>query len=375
MGDRRPATRGLIATSSGMIGKFQVGLCTIAHMKVSPDPTRLPPTVTIAQIAEAAGVSSPTVSKVINGRPGVALGTRQRVETVIRENGYARTKRRTAEPLLELVFHQLDSEWGFEIIMGVEQVLAQRDVALVLSEMHGRISPGRAWIQQVLKRRPIAVVAVLSGFRDDAIAQLKSRGIPLVVIDPAGDPPADIPSVGVANWSGGLAATRHLLGLGHTRIAVIGGPEQIMCSRARVDGFRAAMDAAGVPVRPEFITHGDFRVEEGTRVAHRLLTLPDRPTAIFAGNDQQAIAVYQVARALNLRIPGDLSVVGFDDLPIAKWVGPPLTTIRQPLLEMGAAAARLAVQLNDGEPILDGRIELATELILRESTAPPTQPD
>ena len=104
--------------------------------------------------------------------------------------------------------------------------------------------------------------------------------------------------VGVANWSGGLAATRHLLGLGHTKIAVIGGPERIMCSRARVDGFRAAMDDAGVRVRPEFVRHGDFRVEEGTRVAHRLLTLPDRPTAIFAGNDQQAVAVYQVARDL-----------------------------------------------------------------------------
>ena len=201
------------------------------------------------------------------------------------------------------MFHLLDSEWGFEIIRGVQEVASQSEVPVVISEMHGRRSPGRAWIHQVLEMRPLAVIAVLSGFTDDAIAQLRSRDIPLVVIDPAGDPPPSVPSVGVANWNGGLAATRHLLGLGHRRIAVIGGPEKILCTRARIDGFRTAMDDAGIPVDPHLVRYGDFLVEGGLRHARTLLRLPDRPTAIFAGNDQQALGVYEAAREAGLGSP------------------------------------------------------------------------
>jgi DNA-binding LacI/PurR family transcriptional regulator len=328
--------------------------------------------VTISQIAAAAGVSVPTVSKVINGRVDVAAETRRRVEDAIQKFGYERSYRTSARHvLLELVFTHLDSEWGVEILRGVEQEASRRDIALVVSEMHGRRTPGRAWIQSVLMRRPIAVIAVLSGFREDALVQLRSRGIPLVVIDPAGDPPANVPSVGVTNWSGGVSAARHLLALGHTRLAVIGGPERVMCSRARIDGFRAALDTAAVDFDTRFVRHGDFRVEGGIREARALLSMPQRPTAIFAGNDHQALGVYQVADEMGLRVPDDLSVVGFDDLPLARWVGPPLTTIRQPLIEMAATAARLAIGLNAGEEVDAPRIELATELIVRKSTAAP----
>ena len=156
-----------------------------------------------------------------------------------------------------------------------------------------------------------------------------------MVIDPAGDPGQDVPAVGATNWQGGLAATRHLLELGHRRIGVISGPARMMCSRARVDGYRAALETAGLAVRPG---PGRARATSTTRPATRagleLLRLPDRPTAIFAGNDLQALGLYEAARELGLRIPEDLSVVGFDDLPLARWVGPPLTTVRQPLTEM-----------------------------------------
>jgi LacI family xylobiose transport system transcriptional regulator len=168
-----------------------------------------------------------------------------------------------------------------------------------------------------------------------------------------------------------LAATRHLLGLGHTRIGAIGGPESILCSRARLDGYRAAMDAAGVPVDPALVRYGNFHVKDGIKEGRALLALRDRPTAIFAGNDLQALGVYQAARELRLHIPEDLSVVGFDDLPVAPWVGPPLTTVRQPLAQMAMAAARLVLRLARGEQPTQTRVELATELVLRESTAPP----
>ena len=201
--------------------------------------------------------------------------------------------------------------------------------------------------------------------------QLSARRIPFVVVDPTGEPLHDTPSVGATNWNGGLTATRHLLALGHRRIGVIGGPDWILCSRARLDGYRAAMDEANVPIDPGLVSHGRFHVEEGIEKGRALLALPDRPTAIFAGNDLQALGVYQAAREARLHIPEDLSVVGFDDLPVAQWVGPPLTTIRQPLIDMATVAAEMVLSIARGEEPAQTRIELATELIIRESTAPP----
>jgi DNA-binding LacI/PurR family transcriptional regulator len=204
-------------------------------------------------------------------------------------------------------------------------------------------------------------------------AQLKTRGIPFVVVDPLGEPVHDTPSVGATNWSGGFAATRHLLSLGHRRIGTITGPKEILCSRARLDGYRAAMDAADVAIDPELIRFGDFHVEAGVRFARSMLRLPNPPTAIFAANDLMALGIYQAAREARLHIPEDLSVVGFDDLPVAGWVGPPLTTVRQPLAEMAMSATRLVLGIARGEGPQQARLELSTELVLRESTAPPSR--
>ncbi|HET7169942.1 MAG TPA: LacI family DNA-binding transcriptional regulator [Candidatus Limnocylindrales bacterium] len=327
---------------------------------------------TIAVIAGEAGVSAPTVSKVINGRADVAPATRRRVEAVIRKYGYAKPvgpKRRA--PLLELIFHELESEWALEIVRGVERVAGRHQLAVVLTEMQGRRTPGRGWIEGAIARRPTGVIAVFSDLSETMRDQLRGRGIPFVVVDPAGEPLHGTPSIGATNWNGGLTATRHLLGLGHHRIGVIGGPAGVLCSRARVDGFRAAMDEAGVPVDPSLVSHGAFQVDEGIATGRRLLARRDRPTAIITGNDLQALGVYQAAREARLHIPEDLSVVGFDDLPIARWVSPPLTTVRQPLIEMAEAAAELVLNLARGEEPPQMRVELATELVVRESTSPP----
>ena len=330
---------------------------------------------TIAVIAREAGVSAPTVSKVINGRADVAPATRRRIEAAIRKHGYQKRARpgRSA-PLLELIFHELESEWALEIVRGVERVAGRHQLAVVLTEMQGRRRPGQGWIEGALARRPMGVIAVFSDVSETMRDQLRSRGIPFVVVDPAGEPLHDTPSIGATNWNGGLAATRHLLGLGHRRIGVIGGPAGVLCSRARVDGFRAAMDEAGVPIDPTLVSHGAFQVDEGIAAGRRLLARRDRPSAIITGNDLQALGVYQAAREARLHVPEDLSVVGFDDLPIARWVSPPLTTVRQPLIEMAEAAAEVVVALARGEEPPQTRIELATELIVRESTAPPSSP-
>lgn len=327
--------------------------------------------LTVAGIARLAGVSAPTVSRVLNGKAGVALDTRERVEAVIREHGYQRRDAFEPAAVLELVFHALESPWALEIIRGVEQVAREHELAVVLTEMQGRLTPGRAWTEQVLTRHPTGVVAVFSELTVGQQDQLASRGIPLVVLDPTGEPLHETPSVGATNWNGGLAAARHLLDLGHRRIAMISGPTEWPCCRARLDGYRAAMDGHGVPVDPDLVRISTLYVEGGRRDARHLLRLPNPPTAIFTANDLQALGVYQAAGEAGLRIPEDLSVVGFDGLPFTEWTVPPMTTVAQPLVQMGALAARQVLSLANGAPLEHNRVELATNLVVRDSTAPP----
>jgi LacI family transcriptional regulator, xylobiose transport system transcriptional regulator len=329
--------------------------------------------LTIAQIAELTGVSIPTVSKVVNGRAEVAPETRAMVESVLREHGYRRRRKRSGPAaLLELVFHELEGPYSLELIKGVEQVAREHHLGVVLSQLQGRHTPGRGWIENVLNRRPTGVIAVFSGPDAAQRDQLRTREIPLVLVDPTGEPGHTVPSVGAGNWSGGLSATRHLIDLGHRRIATITGPAHMLSGRARLDGYRAAMDTAGVPVDPALIREGDFQIADGLRHTRELLRLPDAPTAIFACNDGTAIGVYQGAAEAGRRIPHDLSVVGFDDLPPATWMIPPLTTVRQPLTEMAAAAASMVVMQARGEVPASNRLELSTTLVVRGSTAPPS---
>jgi len=329
--------------------------------------------VTITRIAELAGVSVPTVSKVVNGRAQVAPETRARVEAVIRQHGFQHQKRPAAPAAhVELVFHELEGAYAMEVIRGAEQVAAEHGMAVSVSRLRDRHTPGRGSIEEVLARRPTGVVSVFCGLSESQQKQLESRGIPVVILDPTGEPGHGIPSVGAGNWTGGLIATRHLLELGHRRIAAITGPSRVLSSRARLDGYRAAMDAAGVAVDPGLICEGDFHAEDGLEYGRCLLRLPDPPTAVVTGNDPQALGAYQAAAEAGLRIPHDLSVVGFDDLPIAQWASPPLTTIRQPLAEMAGAAAAMVIALARGQHPQQERVEFATPLVIRASTAPPS---
>src|SRR5580692_4214548 len=316
---------------------------------------------TLAAIAAEAGVSLPTVSKVVNGRPDVAPNTRARVEELLdqhqyRRNGLLRTQRRSG--LIDLVFAGLDSPWAVEILRGVEEWGAERSTAIAVSSVrHGDARPA-SWTSAIASHHSDGVILVTTTLTSAQVGQLRGAGIPLVVIDPANTPPPDIPSVGATNWAGGFAATEHLLSLGHRRIGAITGPSDYLCSLARLDGYRSALERAGVAVDPALIRYGDFLHEGGFAGAVELLGLPERPTAIFAGSDQQAFGVYEAARQRELRIPDDLSVVGFDELPVSRWSSPPLTTVRQPLAEMGSTAAAMLGDLMDGGPLRTNRVEL-----------------
>lgn len=327
--------------------------------------------ITLAQVAQKAGVSISTVSKVLNGRQDVAAPTRTKVERILETHAYRRTTRSSQEaPLIEIVFHELDSIWALELIRGVENIAKANQASVVLTESGTRHSPDPDWIEGVLQRRPIGVVLVFSALPQAVKQQLRARSIPFVIIDPAGDPDPDVPSVGSANWAGGLAATRHLIELGHRRIGIITGPEDMLCSLARLDGYRSAMSMAGLATPPELIQFGDFHVEGGYDRAMEMLGLPERPTAVFAGSDLQALGVLEAARVNGLRVPHDLSVVGYDDVQVARWSSPALTTVHQPLRQMAEEAAQMLLRLRTEEPS-STRLELATSLVVRKSTAPP----
>lgn len=322
--------------------------------------------MTIAHIAQEAGVSVPTVSKVLNGRSGVSDQTRARVEELIERRGYRKSPPK-GNNILELVFHELAGMQAVDVIRGVEQVARKHRFGVVISESGLREATA---VDDMLERRPRAVLAVgrLSESERD---QLKTRAIPFVLLDPAAEQPDDVPFVGATDWRGGQMAVRHLIGLGHRRIAAITSQTDDSPGRARLAGFHSAMQSADIAVDQALVVGAALTREGGYGAAAALLAAAAPPTAVFASSDLQAMGVYRAAREAGLRIPEDLSVVGFDDLAVGAWVDPPLTTVHRPLAEMAAAAAEMALTLGRGEEPGQLGLEMATTLTVRDSTAPP----
>jgi LacI family transcriptional regulator len=331
--------------------------------------------VTISTIAEEAGVSVPTVSRVVNGRSDVAPDTRRRVEKLLDRYGYSRRGARAgSQPsarLVDLVFNDLDSPWAVEIIRGIEDVAHNAGLGTVVSATHREPVAARRWLQNLRSRASDGVVLVNSDLDSPVQNELRRLNVPMVVIDPVGGSPLDTPTIGATNWAGGLSAVEHLISLGHRRIGFITGLRTMLCSRARLDGYRAGLEAAGIAIDDALIREGDFYHQSGFDGGRALMELDEPPTAIFASSDTMAFGVYEAVRQHGWRVPDDVSVVGFDDLPESRWSSPPLTTVRQPLAEMGALAARNLLRLAAGDTIESHRVELATALTVRESTAPP----
>ena len=194
---------------------------------------------------------------------------------------------------------------------------------------------------------------------------------PFVIIDPTMPLDDDMPVVAAANWAGGRKAVEYLVGLGHTRIGVITGNASWCASIDRLAGYHSALLAAGLPIVPEYVRESDFWIEGGKRAALALLALPSRPTAIFAMNDAMAVGVLHAARERGLQVPSELSIIGYDDVDLASIVTPALTTVSQPLQEMGRLAVTVLYRQINGQPLDAHRIELSTRLVIRDSTAPP----
>ena len=319
-----------------------------------------------------ADVSISTVSKVLNGREGVSSETRARIEAILADHQYnRRPSRSTVAPLVEVLCYEIGSPFASEVIAHLESVAREQQLGLVLTGATNRKLPERSWVVNVLQRQPLGVVLVASLLPAKDQQRLRSSHIPIVMVDPAGTPPPDVPSIGSADWKGAFQATKHLVDLGHTRIGTIAGPAQMLASTARLSGYRAALEAAGVPVLLELIRPGEFHHQDGVREGRVLLDRRDRPTAIFASSDLYALGVYEAARSLGIDIPGGLSVVGYDDLPIAQWAGPPLTTVHVPIAAMVQQAVHMLIRLRSEPQLAFSRVDMDTTLVVRHSTAPP----
>jgi DNA-binding LacI/PurR family transcriptional regulator len=335
---------------------------------------------TLTGIAAEAEVSVSTVSKVLNGRTDVAPATRERVGRLLRRHGY-QPATGPGFGVVDLLIGKGDcpspsagmqNPWAEELISGTVQAAEEAGYSVVVTPV-GSPADFERWLALATVRGTHGALSVLHLPRGDELRRLAAAGIPVVVIDPAEEPGAGVMSVGTTNWQGGLAATRHLIELGHRRVAAIGGSAHLWSSRARLDGYRAAMLEAGLPVDDKLVCRDTFSVAGGRQQATHLLGLTDPPTAIVAGNDAQAFGVLQALYEFRLRAPDDVSVVGFDDVPVAAWAAPPLTTVRQPLAAMAATAFRM-LRDSSAAAAQAHHMELATTLVVRDSTAPPPGP-
>jgi DNA-binding LacI/PurR family transcriptional regulator len=328
--------------------------------------------VTIAEIAAAAGVSVPTISRVLNGRAGVSIEKRELVERLLAEQGYQRRSRQD-RGLIYFVITDLETQWATTLLRGAEAEAGRLGCDLVVKTTQGSPVGRPGWVEHVVQRGASGVVLVVSELLDAGRAELESFHVPVVLVDPVGTGPQSLTTIAATDWAGGRDATEHLIGLGHRRIGFITGPQSEECHRDRLDGYRAALDRAGIEPDPVLVRNGDSLMSGGLRGGRELLQLPEPPTAIISGSDEQAYGVYKAAWALGLAIPDDLSVVGFDDVELCQWVSPNLTTVRQPLAEMATEATRMVIELARGGTRPTRRFELSTSVIVRESTAPPRQ--
>ncbi len=334
--------------------------------------------ITISQIASEAGVSITTVSKVLNHLPGVAQETRDRVEKVIEgrqyvQNHAARLLRRSQSGLIDLAIMRLEGGYDLGIMHGVQDVLESTGHRLVVFATHEDENLERRWVRRVLEQATDGILLLLPYERTGVADILIEHQIPFVAIGDRNDLRLSFPSIGSTIWQGGYMATEYLISLGHRRIGIITGPLSLRTSRARLAGYREAQESANIPGDPALILEGNYLLGDGYRQTCTMLDQPDPPTAIFAGNDAQAAGVYRALYERDIKIPSMMSVIGFDDVMFSSQMSPPLTTVRQPLVEIGRMATNMLLRLIEGAALEATHVELSTSLVVRESCAPPSR--
>ena len=353
-------------------------LCVKGHKKINADVNasiimdkKPNGKVTIVDVAAEAGVSFGTVSRVINDDVHVKKETRERVLNTMQRLGFvanrqARSLAGGKSHSIGVLVPDLGTGYIGEIIRGIDAELSLTDLDLILYTTHRTASKEASYVANLAQGMVDGLLLVLPRSPVDFIGNLTQRKFPFVLIDHQGAG-RDCPAVGATNWQGAYNATEYLIKLGHVRIGFITGSMDLGCSGDRLDGYRSALRTHHIPFAPELVYEGDFQQLDGYAGTQALLDVPVPPTAIFASNDVMAMGVMDAVRSRGLRVPEDVSVIGFDDIPQSSMVHPALTTVNQPLEKMGRVATQKLLDLLQKPNSEAERIELPTELIIRDS--------
>ncbi len=348
-----------------------------AHSQSAPaGGPQLPSSVTIMDVAREAGVSYATVSRVVNNKEYVKQDTREKVMQAITRLGYvanqqARSLAGGKSYVVGLLVRDLGSSYMGAIVSGVDDELSTAQYNLMLYTTHRRKTNERIYVNTLIQGMADGLLLILPRNPEAYLDTLNQSRFPYVLIDHQGLGD-QVPAVGSKNWDGAYAATKYLIELGHRRIGFITGALELGAAIDRLAGYKAALIDHQLPIDPALIIEGTFFQPEGYSGARTLLNLEQRPTAIFASNDVMAFGVMEAVRDCGLRIPADISVLGFDDIDQASHVYPPLTTVRQPMQEMGRLAVKMLLErIKDPDRPVE-RVELPTTLIIRQSCQPPT---
>jgi LacI family transcriptional regulator len=330
--------------------------------------------VTIIDVAKEANVSFATVSRVVTGKGYVSPATRERVVDAMARTGYVVNREARAlaggrHQVIGLLVPDLDTSYGWEILRGIDEELAVASYDLMLYTTHRRMSRESEFVLSLTQGSTDGLLMILPMDPGSYVDSIRRRDFPYVIIDHTGVD-EEGPSVGATNRLGAIDAVNYLLSLGHRRIGFVTGIPEMGCAQERLFGYQEALIAAGLPLDASLVQEGNFRQPLAYECTRRLLALPDPPTAIFAANDISAYGVMDAARDAGLRIPDHISVVGFDDIPSSAHTNPSLTTIRQPMREMGRLATRMLFELIDDPKRGVERIALPTELVIRSSCRP-----
>jgi LacI family transcriptional regulator/LacI family xylobiose transport system transcriptional regulator len=323
----------------------------------------------LTSIATEAGVSLSTVSKVVHRRRDVGAATRARVEELLARHGYLRPweRDRVVSRQIIAVFRDLSGPYTLEVARGIVEAAGELGIDVVTGTTSRR--PISQWLEDCVALGAAGLIIVISMLSEEDQRRIVEQKLPVVLIDPLSAPSLDIPSIGVTNWNGARDAVRHLLERGHTRIGMVAGRSHSLTGAARLHGYRAALEEAGIDYDPAIVRSTDFDFAEGLAASLRILRSDQPPTAVFAASDSQALGVLEAARQQGLGVPHDLAVMSFDDTLVAAMACPPLSAVRQPFEQLGHEATRMLMEVAEGRPPASPRIELATELVLRTSTS------
>jgi len=327
--------------------------------------------VTIIDVAREANVSFATVSRVINGKGYVSAQTRERVMQAMTKTGYVVNRQARAlaggrHQVIGLLVPELDTSYVGEILRGIDEELAAASYDLMLYTTHRRKTRESIFVNSLTNGMTDGLLMILPMDPAAYVNNIRRRDFPFVLIDHEGLDEKG-PSIGATNRRGARQAMDYLLGLGHRRIGFITGNLEMDCANERLLGYRETLESCNIPYDESIVREGNFHKPLAYQRTRELLGLPDPPTAIFAANDVSAFGVMDAVRDLGLRIPDDISVIGFDDIPDAQTSNPPLTTVRQPMREMGKRATRMLLDfIADPDREIE-RVELPTELVVRST--------